>query len=33
MGLITQLVSLYWKGTFVINDDSGLDSCLDMSRR
>jgi hypothetical protein len=33
MELITQLVSLYWTRIFVIIDDGGLDSCLDMSRR
>ncbi len=32
MELITQLVSLYQTSTWVINDDGGLDSCLDMSR-
>ena len=33
VGLITQLVSLYWTYTFVLNDNSCLDGCLDMSRR
>lgn len=30
--LITQLVSLFYTQTLVINNDYGLDSCLDMSR-
>lgn len=33
MELITQLVSLYWILTFFINDDAGIDSCLDILRR
>lgn len=33
MELLTKLVSLHWTGTFIIKDDGGLDSCLDMSRR
>ena len=33
MELITQLVSLYRTHTFVVHDDGGLDSYLDMSRR